>query len=327
MLAAAAVMAIGVTIVVGLGSSSRWLGRTFPGFFVLPNRVIASIGLMGWSATADGVVYQRTVLYVNGQPVRTSSDVYGSVAGRVEGAPIAYALRHGSATEQVTLATRTFSRTDYVVIFGSYLATGMLYLLVGLAAAWLHPRADLGRALLLVGAVGGTYALSAAGIYEPGADLRLHALAESFLPATLVHLGLVLAAVPAAFAIPATTLAWWLAIALAIPYQLVLDQPGAYSLVHRACESYVGVAGLGLGALLVIARTRAGADAPILLRSALAGAILGLGVPAVLFVLSGLSGGAVPVNLCTATAFLFPALIGVGLAREQLAPHTAPART
>ena len=59
-----------------------------------------------------------------------------------------------------------------------------------------------------------------------------------------------------------------------------------------------------------------------MLRAAVAGALLGIGVPAVIMVLSGLSGGALPVNFVTVTAFLFPLCIGYGLLRE----HTLAAR-
>jgi hypothetical protein len=318
-LGAAALAAIAVTIVVGLGSQSRWVGSTFPGFFVLPNRVIPSVGRMSWSGTQDGVIFQRTVTEIGGAPIKTNADAYQVVASQRDGAPVRYTLRSGAATDVVELETRTFTRGDFWVIFGGYLATGLVYLLVGLGAAWLFPNGALGRALLLVGGIGGIYALSGAGIYSPDADLRIHTLAEAFFPATLVYLTLVLGRVPRAIALPAISVAWWLALALAVSYQLVLGQPGAYSMVHAACETYLGLAGLGAGIVLIVARAKAGAGADVMLRSALAGALLGLGLPAVLFTLSGLSGGAVPVNLCTATAFLFPSMLALGVVRERLA--------
>ena len=49
----------------------------------------------------------------------------------------------------------------------------------------------------------------------------------------------------------------------------------------------------------------------------MAGALLGLGVPAVIMIISGVSGGALPVNVMTVTAFLFPLCIGYGLLREH----------
>ena len=63
-----------------------------------------------------------------------------------------------------------------------------------------------------------------------------------------------------------------------------------------------------------------------LLRSATAGVLLGLAVPAVVMTISGLSGGRLPVNICTATAFLFPLCFGYGIVRECLTAGPSPGR-
>jgi hypothetical protein len=316
-LLAAAVATLAVTVVTGLGTGS-WVGRTFPGFFVLPNRVIPSVGRVAWSGSSDSAIYQRTVVAVDGTRVQSNADAYRGVAQRPSGTPVAYTLRHGSTTETLTLESRVFSHADYWIIFGTYLATGMLYLLLGLLGAWLLPDASLGRALLLLGGTGGIFALTGAAVYGPDADLRVHALAESFFPAALVYFALVIARGQGRYVTPLVAIGWWLSLALAIPYQLLLGQPGAYSLLHAACETYLGVAGVLVGVTLIVERARAADTAGALLRSSVAGALLGLGVPAVILIISGVSGGAVPVNVMTATAFLFPLCIGYGLVRERL---------
>jgi hypothetical protein len=315
-LAAAACMAIAVTAVVGLGTGS-WIGKPFPGFFVLSNRVIPSIGANPWSGSRDGTIFQRVIIAVGDKPVAGNAALYGAVAEQPPGTAVAYTLRDGISTQTLSLASRTFSTADYWLIFGSYLATGLLYLLVGVLGAWLLPDASLGRALLMVGGTGGIFALTGAGIYAPGADLRLHALAESFFPATLVYLALVFARAPQRYVACVGMVAAWISLAIGLPYQLLLFQPGAYSLMHGACETYLGMAGLGVGATLIVARARAAETAGPLLRAAVAGAVLGIGVPAVVMVLSGLSGGVLPVNIVTATAFMFPLCTGYGLWREQ----------
>jgi hypothetical protein len=149
--------------------------------------------------------------------------------------------------------------------------------------------------------------------------MRLHALAEAFFPAALVNLTCVFPRERRGIALPVVATAWWLSLALAIPYQLLLHQPAAYSILHAACETYMGLAGLGFGAALIVERARAPHAPTALLRGAVAGAILGLGVPAVIMTISGLTGGGLPVNVCTATAFLFPLCLGYGLVRERLA--------
>jgi hypothetical protein len=47
------------------------------------------------------------------------------------------------------------------------------------------------------------------------------------------------------------------------------------------------------------------------------GSLLGLGVPTVVLLLSGISGGRLPVNVCTATAFLFPMTFVFGIVGER----------
>ena len=55
------------------------------------------------------------------------------------------------------------------------------------------------------------------------------------------------------------------------------------------------------------------------IRATSASVLLGLAVPAVVMTLSGLSGGKPPVNICTATTFLFPLCFGYGIVRDCLA--------
>jgi hypothetical protein len=170
-----------------------------------------------------------------------------------------------------------------------------------------------------LGSTGGIYTLSAIGIYEPYGGFRIHALAEAFFPAGVVYLGLVFPHERGSLVKPGVAVAYWISLGLAVPYQLLLDQPGAYSVMHAASETYLGLASLGLTVSLVVHYASAADDDKPFLRSATAGVLLGLAVPAVVMTLSGLSGGRLPVNICTATAFLFPLCFGYGIVRECLA--------
>ena len=191
-LVAAAGAAVAVTMMVGL-TTRAWVGQSFPGFFVLlepHHSVDRPRGLAGDQRRNDLSTHRDR----HGRQGRHGNvDAYEDVAAQPPGTAVHYTLRSGASTEILTISSRRFSLSDYWMIFGSYLATGLLYLLVGMLAAWLLPDANLGRALLLLGGAGGIFALTGAGIYQPGADLRIHALAESFFPATLVYLAVVFA--------------------------------------------------------------------------------------------------------------------------------------
>jgi hypothetical protein len=318
LLSAAVLAAVVATFVVGL-AATHWVGRPFPGFFVFANRVIPSVGLPDWAVTKDGTLYQQTVVSVDGQAVTSGAQVYRHVGRRAIGSPVIYKVRNGSVTDTLAIRSAVFSRADYWTIFGTYLGTGLLYLMLGLLGAWLFPGKHLWNALLLVRTTGGVYMLSAVGIYDPGASLRIHALAEAFFPAAVVYLGLVFPRERRGLVKPGVAVACWISVGLAIPYQLLLDQPGAYSVMHAASETYLGLTSFALTLNLVAHRARTAEDDKPFMRNATAGVLLGLAVPAVVMTISGLSGGRLPVNVCTATAFLFPLCFSYGLVRECLA--------
>jgi hypothetical protein len=57
-------------------SSTRWIGTSFPGFFVMANRVVASVSLPHWPVVHDRSIYQQAVVAVNSQPVATATELY-----------------------------------------------------------------------------------------------------------------------------------------------------------------------------------------------------------------------------------------------------------
>jgi hypothetical protein len=315
-LGTAAIVVVVAATLLGIAASG-WIDKPFPGFFVLGNRVIPSIGLPAWSGSRDGGLYQHTVAAIEGQPVAEAVDVYRYVEQWPVGTALTYELRAAARTEARTIPSQRFSQSDYWMIFGSYLGTGLLYLLLGLLSAWCLPGLPVGRALFAVGTVGGIYALSAVGIYGPTFHLRLHALAEAVFPAALAYLAFVFPHDRPAITKPGLAVACSLSAALSIPYQLLVTQPGAYSTMHAACETYLGIVGLLLTGNLIIRCTTA-APATVLLRMATVGALLGLGVPTVVILMSGLTGGKLPVNVLTTTAFLFPLCLVCALVRERL---------
>jgi hypothetical protein len=322
-LAVGASVAVALTIFLGLGAS-RWVGETFPGFLVLPNRVVASIGRLGWPTSRSGSIYQSVVEAVDEVPVADSGSLYDRVSEKSSVTPFAYELRRGLHREQVVIPSARFTTADFVFLFGAYLATGLLYLIAGLLGATFLAERRIAIGVLCVGGIGGLYALSAVAIYDASGGLALHALAEALFPAALVHLAIALSHRDGPLASTLVLTAWWLSFALVIPYELLLEQPAGYSVFHAACETYIGIAGAAFVVSLLVERGARGDGRSQFEKTALAGALLGLGLPAVVMILSGLSGGSLPVNLVTATAFLFPLAIGWGVIREKLALPASP---
>src|SRR5437870_13921464 len=61
-------------------TSFGWVGRVFPGFVLLENGVIASVGLAHWSGSTVPGLYQSEVMAVDGHWVRSTPEVYRLVA-------------------------------------------------------------------------------------------------------------------------------------------------------------------------------------------------------------------------------------------------------
>src|SRR5256885_1068454 len=73
-------------------TSSTWVGRVFPGFMLLDNRVIASVGLAHWSGSVVPGLYQSQVLEVDGTAVVSAADVYARAAELPPGRPLKYRM-------------------------------------------------------------------------------------------------------------------------------------------------------------------------------------------------------------------------------------------
>ena len=175
-------------------TSTRWVGRTFPGFLLLDNRVIASIGLAHWNGRGD--LYQQQVMAVDGHPVSSTVEAYSHVEELPPGTPVHYLLRSPRGVErEVTVRSQRFELFDWVLLFGAYLLNSAVYLASGLVVWVLRPRAPLGLALLAFGTTGALWMLTAQDLYGPADFFRLHVVGEAFFPAATAASG---AALPAA---------------------------------------------------------------------------------------------------------------------------------
>ena len=83
---------IGLSITCGL-TSARWVNGVFPGFFVLENRVIASVGLQHSPITQDSTLYQGLVIAANGQALHSSDELYTYVRTQPPNTLVQYSIQ------------------------------------------------------------------------------------------------------------------------------------------------------------------------------------------------------------------------------------------
>lgn len=319
--AAAGMLALGVVTLAALCLSTAlgWWGRTFPGFVVTPNRVVASVSLSGWPAEGNDV-FLAEIVSVDGRPIRTGGDVYAHVAAKPAGTSFVYGLRREARTWSQALPSRVFTGSNAALVFGSFLLNGLIFGLVSIAVWALRPELPAARAMLVFGLAVAAYVLAAGPMYDASpVFLRLHALAETLLPAAVLQLALVFPTWRRlGWHRRAMVTAWTASLAVALAWQIVLFDAARFVAVGNLC--CVGF-GVGLAVFIVrcvtayrrgsaLERTKIG----VVVLSALPAGIL----PAVLFALSGLTDGRVPVNSAGFTAFLFPLGLGYAIVRHDL---------
>jgi signal transduction histidine kinase len=299
-------------------SALDWSGRSFPGFFVLRNRVVASVGLPAWPIARAPHLFQATVVAVDGAPVADAAAVYARVAAAPAGTRFAYTFeKQGRRTEEI-VPSRLFTWWDTFALFGAYLLNGVVYAAIGVGVWLVAADRAATWALLGLGLCASVYSLTGMDLYGPHTFFRLHALAESVVPAAFVQLALL-------FPVRRTTIlraALWSytpVVALAIWYQLALDDPTRYPEVHATAMSCWAAAGFFLIWSAVAGYFRSNSElVRQRVRVVVFGLVAGLAAPVPLAALSVLEGTPVPANLMAYTAFVFPLSIAYAIHKRDL---------
>ena len=310
---------IGLACICGM-TSARWIGTAFPGFFVMDNRVIASVSLPHWPVALHSQLYQHQVTAIDDQPVATSAEIYAQVQQLPAGSPITYTLEKDGQVKRVTLTSLTFTFKDYLLLFGAYLFVGLAIALVGVSAWFMKPDNTASQALCLLNTVTGVFCLTGADLYGPHWFFRLHVLSEALFPAGLVHFALIF---PVNRVRPdrkwTLGLPYMVSLSLTGVYEAYLYQPAVYSFVHNTCMVYAGLSGLLFAGKVtwdfvttesLLIRQR--------IKVVLIGFLGGYLFPALLMLLSGLTGGALAVNYVAFTGPLFPGSLGYAVMKHDL---------
>lgn len=316
----AAAIAVAIAVITTVGTL-YWPGRVFPGFFVLGNTIVPTIGVYDW--TGGTVPFLARVVEIDRRPVVTNRDVYDYVAQRPVGTPVGYTLVKDGTTFTRVVPTMRFTASHYWLTVGIFLIFGLLSIGSGVAVALLQPRTLAARAFLSQGFFGGIFALTATALYQP--DLwwlsRLQLAAQATFPAAMIHLGLVfpetrplvarrpwLIWVP--YAVAGLLTAWMMVDFYRLPPGLA-----AYS----AASLYFAFAIVVLIGLVTYAywENRTPLVRPRL-HAVLPGLILGTALAVYGFLNISRSGGDFPINLIALPGLLFYLSVGYAIVKHDL---------
>src|SRR5262245_7593411 len=220
-------------------TSLEWIGRPFPGFMVLDNRVVASINLAHWSGAGVSNLFQSQVLAVDGRPVASAAALYAEVASRPVGTPVTYRLRRGGRESEAVVPTQRFGVTDWLLLFGVFLLNGITYVAAA-AVVWVLSPRPLGRAFVVAALSWALFLLTAMDLYGPATFFRLHVAAETLVPATMFQLALL-------FPEPHRLARWRFAgyvpaLVVLVLYEIFLYEPRVYSMLMQLNMALLGAA-------------------------------------------------------------------------------------
>ena len=310
-----AALALAIRVTAG---SLAWVDRPFPGFLVLDNRVVASIGLRHWSGDhLDPPLYQSQVVSVDGEPVTTADQVYARVRAQPPSTPIRYGIERDGVRRDVTIASQTFTSRDWALIYGAYLLNALVYLVSGLVAWVLQPRSSLARAFLAFGASFAAFFLTAMALYDPRDLTHVHTVTEALVPAAGLQLFML-------FPQPVRRASWRFAgyvgsALLAVAYFRWFYDAPRFSTVLVVNTMCFGAIGLFMMWRLVAAYRRASSRlARQRVRVLTLGVALGLGIPGIALSYSAIARGQTSMNVAVFTPVLFALSLAYAIVKHDV---------
>jgi signal transduction histidine kinase len=297
--------------------SLPWIGTTFPGFMVLDNRVVASVGLAHWTGSSEEGLKQSEIVSVDGRPVTSAQEIYDAVARRRPGTPVTYGLTRWGEDREVTVLAQRFERSDWSWFYGSFLLNGAVYLVSGLIVWAFRPSRPVARAFLSLGLAFALLLFSAVELYRPSVYFRLHVVGETWLWAAGFHLLLTFPSLHRWYRL------MWLPYAAAgvvvVLYEAFLYVPPVYSSIVILNYTAIGVAAVSL--LVRVAWNYWVGESEIVRqrsRLLLLGTFLGFAFPGLTIAMAPFVGGDIPMNQTTSLNFLFALAVAYAIMKHDL---------
>jgi len=298
-------------------TSLEWIGRTFPGFVFIESRVVAAIGLPGWSGAEVPGLYLSQIVAVDERPVDSAQEIVDEVARRPAGSTVRYRIRTGGEEHEVAVKSQVFTGRDWLLLFGAYLLNGVVFMVSGLLSWALRPESPLARAFLAFGGSCAVFLFTAMDLYGPSTFYHLYLLANALVPAAALELALL-------FPQPHRFSRWRfagypVALVVFLLYELWLDAPGRAAQVFVANTVYLGMVGVFFGSRLIAEYWRGRSElARQRVRVITLGTVLGLTLPGLILVLASFVGGGVGMNALLFTFFVFPLSLAYAIVKHDL---------
>jgi hypothetical protein len=172
-------------------NGARWIGRPFPGFLVLANGIVVSMGRSDWAGLGRRRTQWTRLLSVDGETVGSGRELHRVLQRADLARPLAYTFRQGTEVFRLALQARPFGIGDFLGVFAPMLGIGLLVILTGAFVVMRRPEAPETRALFVVCLSLGLAAITGPDQYFPCWFVPLFFLSAAAVAPAFVQLALV----------------------------------------------------------------------------------------------------------------------------------------
>lgn len=320
-LAAASAVFATVTLL-SLASVATQLERPWPGFAVWSNLVVPAIGSDDWPGIRAGIPLRSVLVAADGQPLADAAQLRALVAQRPPGTAVAYTFAHDGERRTVEVVTGALRWSDVLPTYAGYLLAGLAFFGTALVVFYFRPHLPAAHASLALGAALGGAMVLALDLFSAFWLERLYFVAESMMPAALLHFALCF---PEEKGIvqrqPALR---WLVyvpfVPLAVAQNVALRTDPALHL-RLNDWAYAATAGAGLVAFASLLHSFVAARSPLARQQAkvvLAGVTAAAFLPSLGLLAITVFGLQVPMNLLAPFFLFYPLSIGYAIGRHEL---------
>lgn len=304
-------------------SSSRWINRPFPGFFVHENLTVGPYFVPGWTGATAGLQSLDRVVSMEGRPLRDRTEMYELVRRVRVGSAMHYQVLRDSQLRDYTIGTMNFTFRDWLLSFGIYIIIGLAFLLIGVAPYLYRASSPVALPLcFMVLAVFVWFQTTFDFMTEAMLPKELRIFALSLTPSAAIHLALLLRAGGFIAPLRPRYLALIYGVGLALGTLISVTYFGPLETwINNFRASYIYVCIGAVSFLLITGNALRRCESDLdrsRLRVIFVGALLGFLLPALTTVLASLYQVQIPFNLALVPTVFFPISVAYALLKYSL---------
>ena len=304
-------------------TSSRWIDRPFPGFFVHENLTVGPYFVPGWSGASAGLQSLDRIARMNGVKLHNRAELYERARQSPSGSVIRYQVIRGFRSFDYNVATMNLSLPDWLLSFGVYNIVGLAFLIIGVAPYFYRAASPVALPLcFMVLAVFVWFQTTFDFMTESLLPKELRIFALALTPSAAMHLALMLRSSDRSRTVRPLSILLIYAVGLALGVlnsAMFFGPAEVWTPIFRAGYVYVFI---GAASFLVITGTALRRSASDLDRSRLrvifVGALLGFLLPALMTVLTSSWQLQIPYNLALIPTVFFPISVAFALLKYSL---------